>query len=96
MQPGLPDIAKEYAEGPTKGVDKQCLEGTAHIAGDADPLVVADRLVELATIPRGQKPYRMVADPAGDGCGEGAGVIDRFGINFITRMGLEKLLTVSV
>ena len=96
MQPGVPEIAKEYEEGPTKGVGDQCLKGTADIAGDSDPIVVAEALIQLAAVPRGQKPYRMVADPAGDGCGEGAGVIDRNGINFIRRMGLERILTVTL
>lgn len=95
MQPGLPDVAKEYADGPTKGVAEQCLQGTADIAGDSDPIVVAECLIELAAIPRGKKPYRMVADPAGDGCDAGASVVDRNGINFLRRMGLIKLVTVS-
>ena len=29
MQPGLPDVAKEYDEGPTKGVSEQNMKGTA-------------------------------------------------------------------
>ena len=58
--------------------------------------MVADALVELAAIPRGQKPYRMTVDPAEDGGKEGAAVVDRFGADFIRRIGLEKLLKVSL
>ena len=96
MQPGNSEVAKAYSEGPTKTVSQQCMEGTASIAGDADPIIVADVLVQLAAIPRGQKPYRMSADPAEDGSREAAAVIDRFGVDFLRRMGLLEITKVSL
>ena len=97
MQPGLPDIAKAYDDGPTKGVSEQNMKGTADsVPEGAEPSVVADKLVELSKIPRGQKPYRMTADPSDVGGEEGAAVIDRFGADFYRRLGLESLLKVSV
>ena len=90
-------IAKEYEDGPTKGVSEQNMKGTADsVPEGADPSVVADKLVELASIPRGKKPYRMTADPSDVGGEEGAAVIDRFGNEFYRRLGLEKLLKVSI
>ena len=73
------------------------MKGTADsVPEGAEPSVVADKLVELASIPRGMKPYRMTADPSDVGGEEGAAVIDRFGNEFYRRLGLEKLLKVSV
>ena len=31
MQPGFPDVAKEYEDGPTKGVSEQNMTGTAGV-----------------------------------------------------------------
>lgn len=97
MQPGFPDTAKQYDDGPTKGVGEQNMKGTASVVPeDADPSMVADVLVELAALPRGKKPYRMTADPAQDGGQEAAAVVDRFGADFYRRIGLESLLRVSL
>ena len=97
MQPGRPDIAKEYDEGPTKGVMEQNMEGTAGVVpDDAEPGMVADVLVEVSRAPRGMKPYRAVADPVDDGGKEGAAVVDRLGRDFYRRLGLEHLLKVSI
>lgn len=97
MQPGIPAIAKEYDEGPTKGVSEQNMEGTASVVPEgAEPSMVSDALVELAAIPRGQKPYRITADPAEDGGQQAAAVVDRFGADFYRRIGLERLLQVSL
>ena len=97
MQPGVPEVAKEYDEGPTKGVSEQCMEGTAGVVPDgAEPSLVADVLVEVARAPRGKKPYRVSADPVEDGGREGAAVVDKFGADFYRRIGLESLLKVSI
>ncbi|KAK3717471.1 hypothetical protein LTR37_005861 [Vermiconidia calcicola] len=46
MQPGLPDVAKEYEQGPTKGVGEQTMAGTAGVVPeDAERSLVADVLV---------------------------------------------------
>ena len=97
MHPGHLEIAKEYDEGPTKGVGEQNMEGTASVVPeDAEPSMVADAMVELAAVPRGKKPFRITADPAEDGGKEGAVVVDRFGADLYRRIGLEKLLKVSI
>lgn len=98
MHPALPAIAQEYEDGPTKGLSEQTMAGTAGVVPeDADPSMVADVLVELAAIPRGKKPYRMRgADAAGDGGEEAAAVVDRMGINFQRRLGLEHILKVRL
>lgn len=96
MQPGATDVAKEYDGGPTKGVSEQNMKGTAYAVPEgADPVVVADALVELAAMPRGKKVYRMTADPSDVGGDLGAAVIDRLGDDFYKRLGLEKLLKVA-
>lgn len=97
MQPGQPQIAREYDEGPTKGVSEQNMSGTASVVPeDADPSIVADALVVLSEVPRGMKPYRVTVDPADDGGKEAAAVVDRFGADFYRRIGLESLLKVSL
>ena len=58
--------------------------------------MVADVVIEIAAAPRGEKPYRASADPAGDGSKETATVLDKFGEDFYCRIGLEKLLKVTL
>ncbi|KAH8901646.1 NAD(P)-binding protein [Thozetella sp. PMI_491] len=95
--PGMPDIARQYDEGPTKGMGEQTMEGSLALPPpDADPQVVADALVELAAIPRGKKPFRMFPDPAMDGGDVGALVVDNNKVNAFRRCGLMKYLNVAI
>jgi NAD(P)-dependent dehydrogenase (short-subunit alcohol dehydrogenase family) len=97
MRPAYPAVAKEYDEGPTKGLSEQTMTGTAGVVPeDADPSLVADALVEVARAPRGKKPWRAAADPVKDGNEEAAAVVDRFGSDFYRRLGLEKMLSVAI
>jgi NAD(P)-dependent dehydrogenase (short-subunit alcohol dehydrogenase family) len=97
MKPGRKDVEKEYEDGPTKGVSEQNMEGTLGVAPDnADPQMVADAVVQVSETPRGQKPYRVTVDPVEDGARQAAAVSDRFGEDFYRRLGLEKLLKVSM
>lgn len=97
MHPAYPEVVKEYDEGPTKGVSEQNMKGTAGVVPEnAEPSMVADVLVEVAKAPRGKKPWRVTADPVKDGCEEATAIIDRFGADFYRRLGLEKLLNVTV
>ena len=97
MQPDFPEVAREYEEGPTKGVSEQNMKGTAGVVPEwAEPSMVADVLVGVARAERGKKPYRVTADAVEDGGMEGTGVIDRFGADFYRRLGLEGLLKVSI
>lgn len=99
MKPAYPDVEKEYeAEGaPTKGVGEQCMIGTASVVPEwAEATLVADALVEVSRAKRGEKPWRVTADPAEDGGKESAAIVDRFGADFYRRIGLESLLKVAV
>ncbi|KAF7192597.1 D-beta-hydroxybutyrate dehydrogenase, mitochondrial [Pseudocercospora fuligena] len=94
-KPGVESVLREYEEGPTKGLAEQTMTGTAGaVPDDADPIVVAEELVKLAALPRGEKPFRVFADPAQDNCDVAAPMVDRFGELFYKRMGLEKFLKV--
>lgn len=96
-KPGVEAVAEEYEKGPTKGVAEQTMVGTASVVPeDADPIVVAEALVELSRMRRGKKPFRVVVDPAEDGCKEAAAVVDRFGEDFYKRLGLSNVLEVSL
>lgn len=97
MKPGLREVDREYEDGPTKGIAEECMKGSAGVVPeDADPGIVAEALVELSEVPRGRKPYRMSADAVGDGGDVGAAVVDRLGEDFYRRIGLERLLKVSI
>ena len=97
MQPGLPEIAKEYEDGPMKGVSQQTMEATAVVVlEDAEPSLVADALVEVADAPRGKRPFRVSVDPADDGSEVAIALVDRNARLFYRRMGLERLWEVSL
>ena len=97
MQPALPEIVREYDEGPTKGVSEQNMKGTMGVVPEGlEPSMVAEVLVEVARAPRGKKPWRATADAVKDGVEEAAAIVDRFGADFHRRLGLERLLTVTI
>ncbi len=96
-QPDIPETARQYEEGPTKGIGEQTMEGTLALPPpNADPQIVADTLVELAATPRGKKPFRMFPDPAMDGGDVGALVIDNNKVNAFRRAGLMRYLKVAI
>lgn len=96
-RPGRPDVAQEYEDGPTKGLGEQTMTGTAALVPpDADPQIVADALVELAKIPRGEKPFRMFPDPTMGGAHVAAAVVDNNKVNMYRRMGLLEYLKVQL
>ncbi|KAI1176057.1 hypothetical protein F4777DRAFT_292515 [Nemania sp. FL0916] len=96
-KPGRPDVAREYEDGPTKGLDERNMKGTAALVPpDADPQVVADVLVELSRLPRGKKPFRMFPDPSMSGAQAGAAVSDNNRYNQYRRMGLLEYLNVQI
>ena len=97
MQPGFPETAKEYEEGPTKGVSEQNMKGTASVVPPGiEPSLVADVVVEAARAPRGKKPYRLAADTADEGAIQNANMSDWIGEQFYRRLGLESLLKVTL
>ncbi|TRX88221.1 hypothetical protein FHL15_010910 [Xylaria flabelliformis] len=96
-KPGRPEVAREYADGPTKDLGEQTLSGTAQLPPpDADPQIVADTLVELARLPRGKKPFRMIPDLTRAGADAAAAVIDSNKVNQFRRMGLLDYLEVRL
>ncbi|KAI1148286.1 hypothetical protein F4825DRAFT_105901 [Nemania diffusa] len=96
-KPGRPDVVREYKDGPTNGLDEQTMAGTAALVPpDADPQVVADALVELARLPRGQKPFRMFPDPTMGGGQAAAAVVDNNRVNIYRRMGILEYLKVRL
>ncbi|KAI0444107.1 hypothetical protein F4803DRAFT_279735 [Xylaria telfairii] len=96
-KPGRPDVAQEYADGPTKDLGERTLTGTATLVPpDADPQIVAGALVELARFPRGKKPFRMVPDPTMGGGQAATAVLDNNRVNMYRRMGLLEYLEVQL
>ncbi|GAW12357.1 hypothetical protein ANO14919_017230 [Xylariales sp. No.14919] len=97
IQPGRPDIVQEYEDGPTEGFGEQIMTGTAAlIPPDAHPRVVAEALVELARLPRGQKPFRMFPDLTKSGADAAAAVVDDNRVNMHRKMGMLENLKVRL
>ncbi|MEV0774460.1 SDR family NAD(P)-dependent oxidoreductase [Streptomyces sp. NPDC050433] len=60
---------------------------------DADVSQVADAIVAVVDAPHGERPFRVHVDPANDGSEEVSRVADRIRAEFLTRIGLDDLLT---
>ena len=94
-QPARPDVAREYEDGPAKGLGERTGAGTAALVPeDAGPQMVADELVRLAEIPRGKKPFRVFPDPAMSGAEAAAAVVDATRRDIFRRMGIVDSLQV--
>ena len=63
---------------------------------EADPQAVAQELVRIVGLPRGQKPFRAVVDFVGDGAREVLDVAEAVRIDFARRIGIGDLLAPSV
>ncbi|MEU1785865.1 SDR family oxidoreductase [Streptomyces sparsogenes] len=61
---------------------------------DADASLVSDEIARLVALPEGTRPYRVHIDPADDGSEEVSKTADRIRREFLTRIGLDDLLTV--
>ena len=62
-------------------------------APEADPQAVADELVRIVGLPRGQRPFRTVVDFVGDGAREVLEVSEAVRVDFARRIGIADLLT---
>ncbi|UMG94141.1 SDR family oxidoreductase [Nocardioides sp. TF02-7] len=62
---------------------------------DADASMVSDEIARIVALPRGARPYRVHIDPADDGSAEVSDLADRVRREFLTRVGLDDLLTVA-
>ena len=59
---------------------------------EADPQAVADELVRIVGLPRGQRPFRTVVDFVGDGAREVLEVAEAVRVDFARRIGIADLL----
>jgi NAD(P)-dependent dehydrogenase (short-subunit alcohol dehydrogenase family) len=63
---------------------------------EADPQAVADELVRIVGLPRGQRPFRTVVDFVGDGAREVLEVAEAVRVDFARRIGIADLLHPTV
>ena len=68
---------------------KDALAGT--VPDDADPAEVARAVAAIVDAPHGQRPFRVVVDPASDGAAVSYAVIDRVREQFLDRIGFAHL-----
>ena len=84
---------EEYEEGPFKGFGEKVQKAFAEIVpDDADPVGVADRIVDVVDMSFGQRPFRVHYDPTQDGADVGFAVLDRLRAEMLHRVGLSDLL----
>jgi NAD(P)-dependent dehydrogenase (short-subunit alcohol dehydrogenase family) len=62
----------------------------------ADPQAVADEIVRIVGLPKGERPMRSVIDFVGDGAREVLEVSERVRIEFAKRIGMGDLLQAKV
>lgn len=65
---------------------------SATVPEDAEPKTVADAVVDIVNAPFGERPFRVVIDPADDGSAVSFPVIDRVREEFLHRIGFADLL----
>lgn len=83
--------AAEYETGPlTDGMDR-VRAAIAHLAPDADLGPIAGAVAEVVDTPSGERPFRLVIDPAQDGGAIGFAVIDRLRNELLNRVSLGEL-----
>lgn len=95
---GRPSDTAVEAEYETRyaGLVHQVAEKLAALAPQgADASLVSDEIARIVALPKGERPYRVHIDPANDGSEEVSNVADRIRHDFLTRVGLEDLLTVA-
>ena len=87
----------EYETGPYKGFGEEVLKAfSAIVPEDADPAVVADKIVDVVAMPFGKRPFRIHYDPTEDGASVSFAVIERVRSEMLHRVGLTDLLTPAV
>jgi NAD(P)-dependent dehydrogenase (short-subunit alcohol dehydrogenase family) len=95
---GRPADTTVEAEYETKyaGLMEQVAGKLAALAPEgADASLVSDEIARIVALPVGERPYRVHVDPANDGSEEVSAVADRIRREFLTRVDLADLLTVS-
>jgi len=95
---GRPEDTKVEAAYETRyaGLMEQVSEKLAALAPKgADASLVANEIARIVALPEGKRPYRVHIDPANDGSEEVSEVADRIRREFLNRVGLADLLTMS-
>jgi NAD(P)-dependent dehydrogenase (short-subunit alcohol dehydrogenase family) len=91
--PAQKDVVAQYEER-YAGMMQQVSKRLAALApADADVSLVADAILRIVDTPHGSRPFRVHVDPADDGSKEVSDVADRIRTEFLTRIGLDDLLT---
>ena len=91
--PSDKDCAAEYEAGLSPGFADAMLKALAEtVPDDADPRLVADAVVRVINAPFGERPFRVVIDPASDGSAVSYAVIDRVREEFLHRVGFPDLM----
>lgn len=62
---------------------------------DADASLVSEKIAGIVALPEGQRPYRVHIDPANDGSEEVSNLADRIRREFLSRVDLADLLTIT-
>jgi NAD(P)-dependent dehydrogenase (short-subunit alcohol dehydrogenase family) len=91
--PAEQTVVPAYEERYAGMMDQVARRLAALAPADADVSQVADAIVAVVDIPHGERPFRVHVDPANDGSQEVSRVADRVRAEFLTRIGLEDLLT---
>jgi NAD(P)-dependent dehydrogenase (short-subunit alcohol dehydrogenase family) len=92
-RPADQDTVKAYEEHYAGLMDQVSQRLAALAPADADASQVADAIVRIVDAPHGSRPFRVHVDPADDGSEEVSDVADRIRAGFLSRIGLEDLLT---
>ncbi|MEU5702811.1 SDR family NAD(P)-dependent oxidoreductase [Streptomyces aurantiacus] len=86
-------VLPAYEERYTGLMDQVAERLAALEPADAPASLVADAIVEVVGTPHGERPFRVHVDPSNDGSEEVSRVADRIRAEFLTRIGLDDLLT---
>jgi NAD(P)-dependent dehydrogenase (short-subunit alcohol dehydrogenase family) len=93
MMPADTATAEEYEE-LYAGLMDQVNKSLSEIAPPAEDVAkVAEAIVSVVDTPKGKRPFRVVVDPADDGCAAVVETAERIRTEFYRRVGLEDLLT---
>ena len=85
-------VASEYANAwPVGFADRVRAALADTVPAHADPADVARAVALIVDTPFGQRPFRIVVDPASDGAAVSYAVIDRVREQFLDRLGLAAL-----
>lgn len=85
-------VADYKAALPARFADRMLTALAATVPDDAEPEGVAQAVVEIVNAPFGERPFRVVVDPASDGSAVAFAVIDRIRAEFLHRIGFAELI----